>query len=136
MAKELGRSPSLVLKWAESGLIPRLKNGKFNPAAVRKAALANVNTRKPFGRSVNSSDHLELTPKEQVMEDAAVAAIMKLVNSNEVCEAVGFLGRLPRKMLELSQNIYPVPYPQNTLAGFERQTIEWLMRCIKAARDE
>ena len=70
------------------------------------------------------------------MEDKAVAAVMALLNSNEVCEAVGVLGRLPRQMSDVSQKVYPVEYPQNTLAGFERQIVEWVMRCIKAARDE
>jgi hypothetical protein len=136
MAKELRRSPSLVLKWAEQGLIPRLKNGKFNPEAVRKAAAANINARKPLGRSVNSNHDLELTPEQRAAEDAAVSAVMALVNSDEVCDAVGLLGRLPRKMLDVSQKIDPVPYPQNTLAGFERQTVDWLIRCIEAARSE
>ena len=61
---------------------------------------------------------------------------MSLVNSDVVCDAVGRLGRLPRQMLAEIQKHDPVKYPQNTLAGFERQIVEWVMRCIKAARDE
>ena len=72
----------------------------------------------------------------QALEDAAVAAVMAIVGSDEVCEAVGLLGRLPRQMSAVSQKVYPVPYPQNTLAGFERHVVEWLVRCIKAARHE
>jgi hypothetical protein len=136
MAKLLGRSPTMVSKWAESGLIPRLKNKRFNPHAVLASAKANVNARKPFGRQVDENNDVPLTPQQQAAEDAAVAAIMALINSDEVCEAVGLLGRLPRQMSDVSQKVYPVPYPQNTLAGFEKQIVEWLMRCIKAARHE
>jgi hypothetical protein len=136
MARMLDRSPTMVLKWAESGLIPRLKNKKFNPEAVLKAAKANVSTRKPLGRSVNSSDDVELTPAQQAAEDTAVAAVMILVNSDVVCDAVGRLGRLPRQMLAEVQKHDPVAYPQNTLAGFEKQIVEWVTRCIEAARDE
>ena len=136
MAKLLGRSPTMVSKWAESGLIPRLKNKRFNPHAVLAAAKANVNARRPFGRQVHKTDDVPLTPQQQALEDKAVAAVMALVNSDEVCEAVGLLGRLPRKMSDVSQKAYPVPYPQNTLAGFERQIVEWVTRCIAAAKYE
>ena len=77
-----------------------------------------------------------LTPEQQALEDKAVAAVMSLVNSDVVCDAVGRLGRLPRQMLAEIQKHDPVKYPQNTLAGFERQIVEWVARCIKAARDE
>ena len=136
MAKLLGRSPTMVSKWAESGLIPRLKNKRFNPQAVLRAAQANVNARKPFGRQVDENDDVPLTPQQQAAEDTAVAAVMTLVNSDVVCDAVGRLGRLPRQMLAEVQKHDPVKYPQNTLAGFERHIVEWVIRCIEASRDE
>ena len=136
MAKLLGRSPTMVSKWAESGLIPRLKNKRFNPHVVLAAAKANINARRPFGRQVHKNDPVPLTPEQQAAEDAGVAAVMKLLNSDALCDAVGRLGCLPGQMLAAVQKHDPIEYPQNTLAGFEKQIVEWVMRCIKAARDE
>jgi hypothetical protein len=77
-----------------------------------------------------------LTAEQKAAEDAGVAAVMFLVRSDEVCEAVGLLGRLPRQMLAEFQKHDKIEYPENTLKGFERDTVDWLVRCIKAARDE
>ena len=75
------------LKWAESGLIPRLQNKRFNPEAVLKAAKANVSTRKPLGRLVNRNAIPKLTPAQQAAEDAGVAAVMAILDSDAICEA-------------------------------------------------
>ena len=63
---------------------------------------------------------------EQAAEDAAVAATVSLLNSKEAQAAVRLLAALPRRMLEVSQKIDPVPYPQNTLSGFKLSVVEWL----------
>ena len=73
-----------------------------------------------------------LTPAEQAAEDAAVAAVMALLNSKETLEAAKLLATLPRRMLEVSQKIDPVPYPQDTLSGFEQSVVDWLANNIKA----
>jgi hypothetical protein len=75
-----------------------------------------------------------LTTEQQAAEDAAVAATMALLNSKETQAAVRLLATLPRRMLEVSQKIDPVPYPQHTLSGFKLSVVEWLANNIKAAR--
>ena len=65
-----------------------------------------------------------------------MAAVMAILGSDEVCEAVGMLGHLPRQMLAEFQKHDRIEYPNNTLAGFERDIMDWVWKCMKAARDE
>jgi hypothetical protein len=37
-------------------------------------------------------------------------------------------------MLDVSQRIDPVPYPKNTLSGFEKTVVDWVAKNIVAAR--
>lgn len=37
-----------------------------------------------------------LSPEQRAAEDAGVAAVMAILGSDDVCEAVGMLGHLPR----------------------------------------
>ena len=147
LARSLGYSVATLSEHRNAGIFRPLPNGKYDLEAVVKGLLASTSPSPKHRTKLDvegvrkaakspEPNEVPLTPQQQALEDKAVAAVMALVNSDEVCAAVGLLGRLPRKMSDVSQNVYPIPYPQNTLAGFERQIVEWVIRCIEAARDD
>jgi hypothetical protein len=105
-----------------------------SPNAEHRTKLEAKTVRKPTKSP--EPNKLVLTPAQQAAEDAAVAAIMDLANSEEVLKAGDLLACLPRRMLDVSQKIDPVPYPENTLAGFEKTVMDWIAKNIVAARDE
>ena len=144
VSRRLGYSVSALSEHQKKGRFKPLKDGSYDlgdvvdgllqwsdPSAKHRSALdANKAKRR------TKSEPKPLTPEQQAAEDAGVAAVMKLLNSDAVCDAVGRLGHLPRQLLAAMQKHDPIEYPQNTLAGFEKQIVEWVMRCIEAARDE
>jgi hypothetical protein len=140
LARALGYSVATLSEHRNAGIFRALPNGKYDLEAVVKGLLASTSP------SANHRTRLEaksvrkppksLTPEQKAAEDAGVAAVMALVNSKEVLGAVRLLATLPRRMLDVSQKIDPVPYPQNTLNGFKRSVSEWVAKNIEAARDE
>ena len=147
LSRALGYSVATLSEHRNAGIFRALPNGKYDLEAVVKGLLASTSPSPQHRTNLEAKgvrkaakspepNEVPLTPQQQALEDAAVTAVMTLVNADSVCDAVGRLGRLPRQMSDVSQKAYPVPYPQNTLAGFERQIVEWLVRCIEAARDE
>ncbi len=150
LARALGYSVATLSEHRNAGIFRALPNGKYDLAAVVKGLLASTspsakhrtklevrgaNTVRTAAKSPEPNK-VSLTPAEQAAEDAAVAAVMDLANSEEVLKAVDLLACLPRRMLDVSQRIDPVPHPQNTLRGFERTVTDWLTKNIVAARDE
>ena len=99
-----------------------------DPSAKHRSALdANKRTKCAVGQAAN---------RRTSRRGRCGGATMALLNSKETQAAVRLLATLPGRMLEVSQKIDPVPYPQNTLAGFKLSVVEWLANNIKAARDE
>lgn len=144
VSRRLGYSVSSLHEHQKRGRFKPLEDGSYDigdvvdgllqwslPSAKHLAALEANKAAKPMKsvRPVAKS----LTPAEQAAEDAAVAAVMALLNSKETLEAAKLLATLPRRMLEVSQKIDPVPYPQNTLNGFKRTVSEWVAKNIEAA---
>jgi hypothetical protein len=109
-------------------------------SVVTKALLASTSPNSKHRTKLEAkgvrNEPVAPTPEQQAAEDAGVAAVMAILGSDEVCEAVGMLGHLPRTMLAAFQEHDPIEYPQNTLAGFERDVMDWVWKCMKAARDE
>ena len=140
LSRTLGYSVATLSEHRNAGIFRALPNGKYDLEAVVKGLLASTSPSTKHRTNLEANGvrkpEQSLTPEQQALEDKAVAAVMSLVNSDVVCDAVGRLGRLPRQMLAAVQKHDPVEYPQNTLAGFERQIVEWVIRCIEAARDE
>jgi hypothetical protein len=147
VSRKLGYSVSSLHEHQKRGRFKPLSDGSYDigdvvdgllqwslPSAKHLAAL-EANKVKNRTKSVRPAAQ-SLTPAEQAAEDAAVAAVMDLANSEDVLKAVGLLACLPRRMLDVSQRIDPVPHPQNTLSGFERTVTDWLTKNIAAARDE
>lgn len=147
VSRRLGYSVSSLHEHQKRGRFKPLSDGSYDignvvegllqwsiPSAKHRSALEANKAAKPK-KSVRPAAK-SLTPAEQAAEDAAVAAVMDLANSEEVLKAVDLLACLPRRMLDVSQRIDPVPHPQNTLAGFEKTVADWVANNIKAARDE
>jgi hypothetical protein len=147
ISRRLGYSVSSLHEHQKKGRFKPLSDGSYDigdvvdgllqwsiPSEKHRSALES-NKARARSKSVRLKAK-SLTPERKAAEDAGVAAVMALVRSDEVCEAVGLLGRLPRQMLGEFQKHDKIEYPENTLRGFERDTIDWLVRCIKAARDE
>jgi hypothetical protein len=147
ISRKLGYSVSSLHEHQKRGRFKPLSDGSYDigdvvegllqwsiPSAKHRSALeANKPAKRTKGVRPAAKS---LTPAEQAAEDAAVAAVMDLANSEEVLKAVDLLACLPRRMLDVSQRIDPVPHPQNTLRGFERTVTDWLTKNIVAARDE
>ena len=147
ISRRLGYSVSALSEHQKKGRFKPLKDGSYDlgdvvdgllqwsdPSPKHRSAL-DANKAKHRTKSLRPAPK-PLTPEQQATEDRGVAAVMALLNSDAVCDAVGRLGHLPRQMLAAVQKHDPIEYPQNTLAGFEKQIVEWVVRCIKAARDE
>ena len=144
------RKVSRRLGYSVSALSEHQKKGRFKPLADGSYDLGDVvdgllqwsdpSTKHRSALDANKAKRRTksapkpLTPEQQAAEDAGVAAVMALLKSKETLEAVRLLATLPRRMLEVSQKIDPVPYPQNVLAGFEVSVVDWLTNNIKAAR--
>ena len=139
VSRRLGYSVSSLHEHQKRGRFKPLNDGSYDlgdvvdgllqwsvPSTKHRSALeANKRTK---------SVAKPLTAEQQRAEDEAVAAIMAILKSKETLEAVLLLATLPGRMLEVSQKIDRVPYPQNTLAGFESSVVDWLANNIKAAR--
>ena len=142
IARRLGYSVSALSEHQKKGRFKPLKDGSYDLGDVVDGLLAwsDPSTKHRSALDANKAAKSvrpaaqSLTPTQQAAEDAAVAATMALLNSKGTQAAVGLLAALPRRMLEVSQKIDPVPYPQNTLAGFKLSVVEWLANNIKAAR--
>ena len=141
ISRRLGYSVSSLSEHQKRGRFKPLYDGSYDfddvvdgllawsdPSAKHRSSLeANKRTK-------SAQSKARPLTAEQAAEDAAVAATMALLNSKETQAAVRLLAALPGRMLEVSQKIDPVPYPQNTLAGFKLSVVEWLANNIKAAR--
>ena len=140
LSRALGYSVATLSEHRNAGIFRALPNGKYDLASVVKGLLASTSPSPQHRTNLEAkgvrNPEQSLTPEQQAAEDRGVAAVMALLGSHVVCDAVGRLGRLPRQMLAAVQKHDPIEYPKNTLAGFERQIVEWVARCIKAARDE
>lgn len=150
VARKLGYSISSLHEHQKRDRFKPLSDGSYDigdvvhgllqwstPSAKHRSAL-EANRRTKTVRSKAKSpepNKVSLTPAEQAAEDAAVAAVMDLTGSEEVLKAIDVVACLPRRMLEVSQRIDPVPYPQNTLAGFEKTVHDWVAKHIVAARN-
>jgi hypothetical protein len=147
ISRRLGYSVSSLHEHQKRGRFKPLSDGSYDigdvvegllqwsiPSAKHRSAL-EANKVKNRTKSVRSAAK-RLTPEQQAAEDRGVAAVMTLVRSDEIVEAMYLVGGLPKRMLDTMQEHDPIEYPKNTLAGFEKQMVEWLMRCIEAARDE
>ena len=138
ISRRLGYSVSALSEHQKKGRFKRLKDGSYDLGDVVDGLLAwsDPSTKHRAALDANKRTKSVARPltAEQAAEDAAVAATMALLNSKETQAAVRLLAGLPRRMLEVSQKIDPVPYPQNVLAGFEASVVDWLTNNIKAAR--
>lgn len=141
VARKLGYSVSALHEHQKRDRFRPLSDGSYDigdvvegllqysiPSPKHRAAL-EANKGRKRSKGVRSMV-MPLTPAQQAAEDAAVAAVMDLANSADVLKAVDLLAGLPRRMLEVSQKIDPVPHPQNTLAGFERTVADWVAKNI------
>ena len=147
VSRRLGYSVSALHEQQKRGRFKPLSDGSYDigdvvegllqysiPSPKHRSALEANRGRK---RSKGVRPMIKpLTPAQQAAEDAAVAAIMDLANSGRGAQGGHLVACLPRRMLDVSQRIDPVPYPQNTLAGFERTVMDWLAKNIAAARNE
>ena len=144
VSRKLGYSVSALHEHQKRGRFKPLSDGSYDlgdvvegllqysiPSPKHRSAL-EANKGKKRSKGVRPAVK-PLTAAEQAAEDAAVSAVMDLANSEEVLKAVDLLACLPRRMLDVSQRIDPVPYPQNTLRGFERTVADWLTRNIVVA---
>ena len=140
ISRKLGYSVSSLHGHQKRGRFKPLKDGSYDFGDVVDGLLAWSDPSTKHRTSLEANKRTKSVARpltaEQAAEDAAVAATMALLNSKETQAAVRLLASLPRRMLEVSQKIDPVPYPQNTLAGFKLSVVEWLANNIKAARDE
>ena len=140
VARELGYSASSLLEHRNAGAFQALPDGSYHLDEVARGLLdstsPNEKHRVRLSAVISGNRTKPLTPKQQAAEDRGVAAVMALIQSDEVCAAVGLIGRLPRRMLAEFLKHDKIEYPQNTLKGFERDTIDWVAKCIEAARDE
>ena len=140
LARALGYSVATLSEHRNAGIFRALPNGKYDLEAVVKGLLASTSPNSKHRTKLEAKGVRQApvtqTAEQQAAEDAGVAAVMAILDSDAVCEAVGMLGQLPRAMLAAVQEHDPIEYPQNTLAGFERDIMDWVWKCIKAARDE
>jgi hypothetical protein len=101
LARALGYSVATLSEHRNAGIFRALPNGKYDLEAVVKGLLASTspspkhrtklevkgaNTVRTAAKSPEPNK-VSLTPAEQALEDAAVAAVMDLVNSEEVLQA-------------------------------------------------
>ena len=142
LARALGYSVATLSEHRNAGIFQPLPNGKYDLEVVKKRLLESTSPNaehrtklEAIGTDAVRKKPADLTPAQQGLEDAAVAAVMDLTTSEEVLKAIDVVARLPRRMLEVSQRIDPVPYPQNTLAGFEKTVHNWIAKHIVAARN-
>lgn len=143
VARELGYSASSLLEHRNAGAFQALPDGSYHLDEVARGLLNSTSPNQKHRVRLsavitgNRTKTLKpLTSEQKAAEDRGVAAVMALIQSDEVCGAMGLLGHLPRQMLAEFQKHDKIEYPENTLEGFERDTVDWLVKCIEAARDE
>ena len=139
ISRKLGYSVSSLHGHQKMGRFKQLSDGSYDLGDVVDGLLAwsEPSTKHRAALDTNKrtkSEPKPLTAEQQAAEDHSVAAVMALLNSKDTLEAVQLPATLPRRMLEVSQKIDPVPYPQNTLAGFEFSVVDWLTNNIETAR--
>ncbi|GEO19432.1 hypothetical protein [Microvirga aerophila] len=75
LARRIGRSKSLVSRWAKQGKIPRKANGRFDEAAVRQALKRNLDPAraKPLARGKQSTPESTVTMTDLTLRTVQAA---------------------------------------------------------------
>jgi hypothetical protein len=136
LSRRLGRSKSLVSRWAKQGKIPRKANGRFDEAVVRQALKRNLDPAraKPLARgeqqppksTVNMTEitmrTLRAAKPETLFEAGFIAALVHMTYS------IGAIGAVIAVDQGASREVGKAMEDHMTLAFMERS--EELMRCL------
>jgi hypothetical protein len=141
LSRRIGRSKSLVSRWAKQGKIPRKANGRFDEAAVRQALKRNLDPAraKPLARGEQS------TPQPEVNMTEITMRTVRAANPPTLFEA-GFIAALVRMTYDIGAISAVIAVDQGTsveigkaledhmtVAFMERS--EQIMRCLPMFKD-